>query len=431
MLAFLWLAAIAGATSLITPCVLPMIPITVSFFTQRSEQDRKQLLRNALVFGLGIIMTFSGLGLILTLFFGATGIQSFATNPVVNLALALLFIGFALNLFGAIQFRAPGALLSRLTPYANRQGTFAVLLMGLVFSLTSFTCTVPFVGSALLAASQGAWFHPLLGMLVYSSVFALPFVLLACFPSLLARLPRSGAWMHRLKVVLGFLELAAALKFLSNADLAWGLGLLKREGFLALWAACAGLIAIYLFGILPLRREDELERPSLWRAAIALGFTAVGVFLLIGMSGKSMGELEAFLPPIRSTKFSKAPAAHESGWYSDYQLALSEAKRSGRPIFLDFTGYTCTNCRWMEQNMFPRPAVARQLDRFIRVRLHTDRSQEPELSNRRLQLEQFKAIELPLYAVLSPEAQILGTRSFTRDEKAFVAFLVNPSSESL
>ncbi|MCS6808665.1 MAG: protein-disulfide reductase DsbD family protein, partial [Candidatus Kapabacteria bacterium] len=206
--AFLLFAMGAGASALLTPCVFPMIPITVSFFTKRAEQHRRRGLRDSLVYALGIILTFTALGLILSLFFGATGISDFAANPWVNLFLALLFLVFALNLFGAFEIPLPTTLLNRMNAAAGSgESIVAVLLMAITFSITSFTCTVPFVGAALISAATGEWFYPAVGMLGFSSVFALPFVALALFPSAMQRLPKAGGWMNNVKVVMGFLEI--------------------------------------------------------------------------------------------------------------------------------------------------------------------------------------------------------------------------------
>lgn len=418
--AFLGFAMLAGALALLTPCVFPMVPITVSFFTARAQGRSGRALRDAFFYGAGIVATFTALGLVVALVFGAAGIQSFATSPWVNLLIAAVFLLFALNLFGALEIRLPAFVLTRLGPPSGG-GVAGVLLMGLTFTLTSFTCTVPFVGSALLSASRGEWFYPIVGMLGFSSVFALPFVLLALFPSAMLRLPRSGAWMNRLKVVMGFLELAAALKFLSNADLSLGTGLLSRELFLAIWAACALMILLYLLGSFRLLQDEPTERIGALRALAAVAFATILFYLATGLQGRPMGELDAFLPP--RAEAPRVQARAEESWFTDYDRALGEARRTGRPLFIDFTGYTCTNCRWMEQNMFTRPAVAQLLGSCIRLRLHTDRALEPDLSNKQIQQSRFNSIELPLYAILAPDSKVLGTCSFTRSESDFLAFL--------
>jgi thiol:disulfide interchange protein DsbD len=425
--AYLGFAMLAGALALLTPCVFPMVPITVSFFTARAQGKGGQALRDACLYGVGIVATFSALGLAVALIFGAAGIQTFAASPVVNLTIAVVFLVFAINLFGALEIRLPAFVLAWMGSRSGN-GVAGVLLMGLTFTLTSFTCTVPFVGSALLSASRGEWFYPIVGMLGFSSVFALPFVLLALFPAALVRLPRAGAWMNRMKVVMGFMEVAAAIKFLSNADLALGSGLLPREVFLAIWSACALLILLYLLGSFRLMQDEPTERIGVVRTLAAMAFATLLFYLITGIQGRPMGELDSFLPPRvavaepHSTPAS-APETQECGWRTDYAQALEEARRTGKPLFIDFTGYTCTNCRWMEQNMFKRPAVAQGLDNCIRVRLYTDRNVEPDLGNKAIQQSRFDSIELPLYALVAADSRVLGTSSFTRSEADFLAFL--------
>ncbi len=432
----LWLvigiAAGAGAFALLTPCVFPMVPITVSFFTKRAERNRRRALRDALLYALGIMTTFVGLGFLFSFFFGATGIQEFATNPWVNLGIAALFIAFALNLFGAYELMLPPGLLNRLHRASERHGTIGVLLMGLTFSLTSFTCTVPFVGTALVAIARGEWFYPLVGMAAFAAVFAAPFVLLAFFPAALSTLPRAGAWMNNLKVVMGFLELAAAVKFLSNADLVWGWGILSRELFLASWVICGALITAYVLGLFRLPHDTPVEHVGPVRLLIAAGFGTLTLWLATGLWGNPLGELDAFLPPRDYYELMGKPAvasgtntaAHEDlSWHDRMDAALTEARRLQRPIFIDFTGFTCTNCRWMESNIFTRPEIRALLERMVRVRLFTDRRSEPYISNKRFQQERFGTVELPFYALLRPDGTVIATSGFTRNSDVFAAFL--------
>lgn len=419
--AFLALSLLAGAGALLTPCVLPMVPLAVSLFLQRARHRGGRPLREALAFGLGIVGTFAGLGLLLSGLLGATGLQTLATHPGVNLALGALLLVFALSLFGSLDLGLPTAWTQRLgTP--SGAGIWAVALMGAAFALTSFTCTMPFVGTALVAAARGQWFRPLLGMAGFATAFALPFALLALFPAALGRLPRSGAWMGRLKAVLGFVELAAALKFLANADQVMGWGLLSRPTLLAAWVACAALAGWQLLRPLP----GDTEGPGGLRLVGATLAFALAVQLASGLGGHPLGPWEAYLPPTGTADPGPAQPrepAPEAGWMEDLEAARDRARREGRPLFVDFTGVTCTNCRWMERNMFPRPAVARALEGHVRVRLWTDRRRAGDLAHRRLQLERFGTVELPLYARFSPEGALLGTQAFTRDEAAFLAFL--------
>lgn len=443
ILGFLWIAIVAGATSLLTPCVFPMIPITVSFFTKRAEKKTKGLV-DSIAYGLGIMSTFTILGVILAAVLGPTGVGDFATNPWVNIFIAGIFFIFAFNLFGAFEIQIPTKILNKLNMASRKNGVFSVILMGLTFSLTSFTCTVPFVGTALISASDGEWFYPIIGMLAFSGTFAIPFFLLSLFPRSLSSLPKAGGWMNNLKVVMGFLEIAAALKFVSNVDLVWGWGILSRELFLSVWIGCCILSAIYLLGFFRMPLDTPLEKVGALRAVFVIVFMTCTFYFLSGLFGKPLGELDAFLPPDNyrelmnggSTNMavnSKEVVTHKKveakdyvahdNWHSDYKAALAESKKTGKPIFIDFTGFTCTNCRWMEKNMFIKESVRQRLDQFVKVQLYTDRPQEPYVSNKKMQLDRFKDVALPLYVIVTPEDKTIATISYTRSEEEFVGFL--------
>ena len=433
-LAFVWLAASAGALSLLTPCVFPMVPITVSYFTSQGARDRRAAIRQAVIFGLGIIATFTALGLALAVLVGATGVALLAANPWVNLLLTAIFVAFALNLFGAYHIGIPSAWLTALDAAVRRRGASGralgvagALLMGLTFTLTSFTCTAPFVGTVLVTAAQGRWQEPVVGMLVYSTVFALPFCVLALVPQALARLPRAGEWLQAVKVVMGLIELAAAMKFLSNADLVWHWGVFTRQVVLAAWIALAVIAAAYVWT----RQLPGGPTARAWAGRVATAGVALatGAWLATGLTGRSLGEIESFLPPapptgaLAGTDWSGVPVA--LAWrLNDYPGALSEAKRQGRRVFIDFTGYTCTNCRWMEANMFTRPDVRAQLDRFVLSRLFTDGEGDLYERQQAFQQSRFNTVALPLYAVVDADGRtITSLPGLTRDPKAFVAFL--------
>jgi len=445
---FLWFAMGAGASALLTPCVFPMIPITVSFFTKRAERKRGRGLRDSLVYALGMILTFTALGFALSLVFGATGISDFAANPWVNVVIAIIFIVLAFNLFGTFEIPLPTELLNNLNTKSNEgDGIASVLLMGLTFSITSFTCTVPFVGAALISASSGEWFYPIIGMLGFSGVFALPFFLLALFPSALAKLPKAGGWMNNVKVVMGFLEIAAAMKFVSNADLVWSWGVMSREVFVAIWIGCGFMIVLYVLGVFRLPHDAPVQSVGAARITVALVFVSLTFYLLSGLFGKTLGELDAFLPPkdydtlinrqsssggqsSTNARAAISPAVsgsdseqHERAWLNSYADGLAEAQRTGKPVFVDFTGFTCTNCRWMETNVFVLPEVQQLLGRTVKVQLYTDRRTEPYLSNKALQLQRFGTIELPLYVLLRPDGSVIATKAFTRNKQEFVDFL--------
>jgi thiol:disulfide interchange protein DsbD len=420
---FLWLAMSMGALSLLTPCVFPMVPITVSYFTNRGTAGRWRALRDAGIYAFGIILTFTGLGLMLAAVFGAAGINQFASSPLVNLAIAAVFGAFAASLFGAFHFAIPSRILTSLDALSGGYGpgnVLALLAMGLTFSLTSFTCTAPFVGTLLVMASQGQRLDPVLGMLAFSTVFSAPFFVLALAPQWLSQLPRAGGWLNSVKVVMGLLEIAAAMKFLSNADLVWRWGVFTREVVLAVWIATGAMAAIYLIGW-PVRRTSVPR----WIAAAA--FIAGTIALVPGLFGRRLGEIEAYLPPASDEQTSTSPAQSADGLHwivNDLDAARDQARRDEKLIFVDFTGYTCTNCRWMEINLFPRNEVRTELARFVTVRLYTDGVGALYERQQKLQQQMFHTVALPLYAILRPDGTRLATFSgLTRDPVAFVAFL--------
>jgi thiol:disulfide interchange protein DsbD len=426
--AFLWLAFVMGALSLLTPCVFPMIPITVSYFTSHSAHSRRAALCSALLYALGIILTFTALGMALALVFGAGGVNQLAANPWVNLLITAIFVIFAFGLFGAFLLQVPPALVQRIDDFTRSKGStnsIGVLLMGLTFTLTSFTCTAPFVGTLLVMASQGNWRWPMAGMLVFSSVFAAPFFVLALLPQLLTQLPKSGGWLNSVKVVMGLLEIAAAMKFLSNADLVWHWNIFTRPVVLSVWVAIGILTVVYLLGRFRMPHDSPVDSVGALRLTFAIVFLATTVWLLTGLFGRPLGEIESFLPPATESAASPTTSPAHGDWIlNDYPAALARAQASGRPVFVDFTGYTCTNCRWMEVNMFPRPEVRRELEKFVLVRLYTDGSGDLFERQQKMQNERFSTVALPFYAVLRPTGETIATfPGLTRDPAEFVRFL--------
>lgn len=432
---FLWMSLGMGALSLLTPCVFPMIPITVSYFTKQTACSRAGAVLNALVFALGIVLSFTALGLLLAALFGATGVNQLAANPRVNLLITAIFIGFSLTLFGVYFLQIPPSLVSRLDSVAHGKGSLpflGTLLMGLTFTLTSFTCTSPFVGTLLVMASQGSWKWPVLGMICFSTVFALPFFLLALAPQWMARLPRAGSWMNSVKVVMGLLEIAAAMKFLSNADLIWGWEVFTRDVVLSVWVATGVLTVFYLLGIFRLGQEAPPQGISAPRMLLALAFITITIWLSLGLQGRSLGTMESFLPPAIPQGSSSADAslsgigrAPDRGWIlNDYEAALAQARKESKLVFIDFTGYTCTNCRWMEANMFTKPEVSKELSRMIRVRLYTDGAGDLYQHQQQMQQAKFGTVALPLYALVRADGSIVKTYpGLTRDVHEFVSFL--------
>lgn len=429
---FLLFAMLAGATALLTPCVFPMIPITVSFFTKRAEKDHHNPIKDATVYAIGIMATFTGIGVLLALVSGPTGVQDFATNPWSNLFIAAVFLIFSLNLFGAFEIQIPYSILNKLNAKSEGGGVIGILLMGLTFSLTSFTCTVPFVGTTLISASSGGdWTYPIIGMLGFSGVFAAPFFLLALFPKFLNKLPKAGGWMNNLKVVMGFLEIAAAIKFISNADLVWNWGFMTRDLFLSIWIACGIFIVIYILGFFKLKLDSPIDRLGAVRVIFAIFFASITIYLFNGYT-RPLGELDAFLPPPDYNQTSQSASfggannvakAEELHWYDNYEEALKVSKEKGKPLFIDFTGWTCTNCRWMELNMFPKNEVNSLMKDMILVRLYTDRKTEEELKNKAMMQERYNSIALPLYVIVDSNENLLGTKEFTRSQEDFVSFL--------
>ena len=431
--AFVWLAATLGALSLLTPCVFPMIPITVSYFTNHSAGSRARSVRLAVVYSLGIVATFTLLGMLLAIFVGAAGINLFAANPWVNILIAGIFLFFAFNLFGAYEITVPTGVLTRLDAMTRSHegegsGVIGALLMGLTFTLTSFTCTSPFVGTILVSASQGDWQMPLLGMLAFSTVFALPFFVLALVPQWVAQLPRAGGWMNSVKVSMGFLEVAAAMKFISNVDLVWKWGIFTRSVVLAIWISIGVILSLYLLGKFQLAHDSKPERIGAFRLLSAIVSLAISFYLVTGLFGAKLGELEAFLPP--ETEVSAASRFGGTGgerlqWIkNDYEGALAKAKAENKRVFLDFTGYTCTNCRWMEANIFVLPEVETEMKKFVLSTLYTDGEGEVYERQQQLELEKFGTVALPYYAVVDPNGTTVATfPGLTRSKQEFVDFL--------
>jgi len=429
---FIWLAITLGALSLLTPCVFPMIPITVSYFTNHSSRNRARAIKLASVYSIGIIATFTILGMLLAIFVGAAGINLFAANPWINLLITGIFLFFAFNLFGAYEINIPTNVLTKLDNLTRSQegegsGIVGALLMGLTFTLTSFTCTSPFVGTILVSASNGDWQMPLVGMLAFSSVFALPFFVLALAPQLVSQLPRAGGWMNSIKVAMGFLEIAAAMKFLSNVDLVWKWGIFTRPVVLAIWIAIGVILAAYLLGKFQLFHDSKPEKIGALRLVSAIVSLAISFYLLTGLFGARLGELESFLPPDLENSSARVfgVSKDEPVWIiNDYEAALAKAKVENKRVFVDFTGYTCTNCRWMEANVFPKREVEAVLSRFVLARLYTDDGSE--INNRHQAFEQntFGTVALPFYAVIDGDGKTIATfPGLTRNVQEFVDFL--------
>lgn len=420
LLSFLLVAYLAGFAALLTPCVFPMIPITVSFFTKQAGDNPSRRVSLAVFYGLGIVLMYTGLGLLLAGVMGATGTQRIASNPWVNLGFAALFIFFAFSLFGYFELALPQGLVNRSSTMGSAGGYIGAAFMGLTLTLAAFTCNVQFVGGILVWAANGEWIWPILGMLSFSLAFASPFVLLALFPQYLASMPKSGGWLHDTKVVLAFVELGAAFKFISNADLSWQWMIFSRELVLAIWAICALGTAIYLFGRLSIAGTPAPLEVSVGKKRLGWFFVALFVWLSWGMSGAKLEtNVESLLPPSEYRR----GVQQGGGWIEDLDEGLAAASARGTLALLDFTGVTCTNCRWMEQNLFIRPEIARRMSNFALVKLYTDRGERAD-EYRELQIERFNTVSLPFYVLMEPNGRVVATfDGMTRNEAEFAAFL--------
>ena len=426
---FVLLAISMGFLALLTPCVFPMIPITVSYFTHQGEMGEGKPLKNAIIYTLGIIGAFSILGFILALTLGASGANQLASNPWVNLFIAALFIYFALSLFGMYEIQLPEKLRQFSLKQEGRGGIIGTLFMAVTFTLTSFTCTVQFVGLLLVAASQGQWFWPMVGMVVFSAAFALPFFFLALFPQYLAKMPKSGGWLNSVKVVLGFLEMAAAFKFLSNTDLVWGWGFFSHNAVLAVWAILMLLAGVYLLGKIQLPHDSLVKSVSVPRLMLSTAFLTFGLYLTSGLFGQRIhGIIYAYLPPVvegesGSVRTNGASMAEEYEWFSEVEDGLAEARRTGKSVFIDFTGYTCTNCRWMEANIFTKQEVKDRFGQMILVQLYTDGGPNHR-EKQQYEIDRFGTAALPFYVILNPDDEVITTfPGMTRNLDDFLDFL--------
>ena len=421
---FLLIAFGFGIGAIFTPCVFPMIPITMSYFLNRPSGSRADSVTQAAIFCLGIVVLFTGLGLLATAVLGPFGIVQIGSNPWVNGFIAVVFFVFGLSLLGAFEITIPSALLTRLDAASSRGGFLGTLLMGLTFSLTSFACVGPFVGPLLAASVQGGASRPLLGMASFASGLALPFFLLAVFPSYLKRLPKSGGWMSRVKVVLGFIILAIMFKYLSAVDQVLQSNVLTRERFLAAWIVLFALAGVYLLGLLRLPGVKPDEPMGVARLLIAAVFLIFAISLIPGMTGSPLGELDAYVPLASRSGPAGAEPAGLAWMKNDLEGALARAKQEGKLVFVNFTGYACTNCHWMKANMFTRPEVASAMQGLVLVELYTDGTDAASQANQRLQESRFATIAIPYYAILAADGSVVASfPGLTRDAGQFLAFL--------
>ena len=422
---FLLVAFGAGLAAIFTPCVFPMIPITLSFFLNRPGVTRGASIRQAGVFCLGIILMFTAMGLGIAAAVGPFGVVQLAANPWVNGFICLVFLAFGLSLLGAFEITLPSSLVNRMDRASQSGGIFGTLLMGLTFSLTSFACVGPFVGSLLAASVQQGGAQPALGMMTFAAGLSSPFFLLAMFPSYLQRMPRSGGWLVRVKIVAGFIVLALMLKYLSSIDQVLQWNVLTRERFLAAWFVLFLLPGLYLLGFLRMEGIDHKEDLGVNRLLIGAFFVVFSVSLLPGMFNRPLGELDSYIPLITGSAGSGSPSDAGLVWMKNqYTEALAKAKAENKLLFINFTGYACTNCHWMKANMFTRPEIAAAFKNFVLLELYTDGTDAESEKNEKLQESKFGTIAVPFYAIVDPDEKVIATSGgLQRDPAQYLAFL--------
>ena len=364
---------VGGLLALFTPCVWPIIPMTVSFFLKRSK-DKKKGIRDACTYGAAIIVIYVALGLIITALFGASALNALSTNAIFNIFFCLLLVVFAASFFGAFEITLPSKWSNAVDSKAEQTtGLISIFLMAFTLSLVSFSCTGPIIGFLLVEVSTtGSIVGPAIGMFGFALALALPFTLFALFPSWLKSMPRSGGWMNVIKVVLGFIELAFALKFLSVADLAYGWHILDRETFLALWIVLFALLGFYLLGKIKFPHDDENTKVSVPRFFLALASLAFAVYMVPGLWGAPLKAVSAFAPPLQTQDFNLyADEVHAQ--YTDFDAGMAYARQQGKPVMLDFTGYGCVNCRKMELAVWTDSKVSDLINNdYVLITLYVD-----------------------------------------------------------
>ena len=364
---------IGGLLALFTPCVWPIIPMTVSFFLKRSK-DKKKGIADAMTYGLAIVVIYVALGLLVTLLFGASALNALSTNAIFNIFFFLMLVVFAISFFGAFEITLPSSWSNAVDSKAEKTtGLLSIFLMAFTLALVSFSCTGPIIGFLLVEVStSGSIVAPAIGMLGFAIALALPFTLFALFPAWLKQMPKSGGWMNVIKVSLGFIELAFALKFLSVADLAYGWRILDRETFLALWIVLFALLGVYLLGKIKFPHDDDDTHVSVPRFFLALASLAFAVYMVPGLWGAPLKAVSAFAPPLYTQDFNLYKNEVRAQ-FDDYDLGMEYAKRVGKPVMLDFTGYGCVNCRKMELAVWTDPTVGGLMnDDYVLITLYVD-----------------------------------------------------------
>ena len=432
-----------GFLALFTPCVWPIIPMTVSFFLKRNKEQTKAI-REATTYGLSIVVIYVLLGLAVTLLFGASALNALSTNAVFNIFFALLLVVFAASFFGAFELTLPSAWTNKIDQKSeSTTGLLSIFLMAFTLALVSFSCTGPIIGFLLVAVStQGSILAPTIGMLGFAIALAIPFTLFALFPSLLKSAPKSGGWMNTIKVILGFIELAFALKFLSVADLAYGWHLLDREVFLSIWIAIFGLLGAYLLGWIRFPHDDESHRTNVPQFFLALASLSFTIYMIPGLWGAPCKAISAFTPPMNTQDFNLYGGSVEAR-FTDYEQGMAAAQAEGKPVIIDFTGFGCVNCRKMEAAVWSNPQVADMLNnQYVLISLYVDDKtplpQPIEIAENGqqrtlrtvgdkwsyLQRTKFGANAQPFYVLLDDKGQPLApSRSYDEDIAAYLQFL--------
>lgn len=456
MWSIFFIAFFSGFAALLTPCVFPMIPMTVSYFTKQSKSKAKGV-SNAIIYGLSIIFIYVALGVGVSAVFGPEVLNSMATNAYFNIAFFLLLVVFAASFLGAFELTLPHSWINKADKASDKGGLIGIFFMALVLALVSFSCTGPIVGTLLVeAASGGDYMGPIIGMLGFSLAIALPFALFAAFPGWLNSLPQSGGWLNSVKVVLGFLELALAFKFLSNADLVWQTHLIEREVFIAIWIVIFGLLTMYLLGIFKLSHDSDLEYLSVGRLFTAILTGVLTIYMIPGLWGAPLKLINAFPPPMH---YSESPygVGYTAGGgsveshdnyegqhlgpqglmvFHDYEEGLAHAKKVGLPVMIDFTGWACVNCRKMEEQVWSNPEVKQTLKEEVvlislyvdeRTPLPEDEQYETTIAGKKkkvrtvgdkwtvLQAETYKTNSQPYYVILDHDENQLGVSANYQD----------------
>jgi thiol:disulfide interchange protein DsbD len=440
---------VGGLLALVMPCIWPIIPMTVSFFLKRSKDNKKRGVRDAVIYGISIVVIYLALGIGVTAIFGPSTLNALSTNAVFNIFLFLLLVVFAVSFFGWFEIKLPDSWANKVDNKASSTtGLISIFLMAFTLVLVSFSCTAPIIGLLLVqTVTSGDWLAPAIGMFGFAIALAVPFALFAMFPTLMKKSPKSGSWMDQIKVVLGFVELAFSLKFLSVADLAYGWHILDREVFLALWIVIFGALGAYLVGWLKFQQDaigGDLQKP-MPVPAIMLGLCsfAFAIYMIPGLWGAPCKAVSAFAPPITTQDFNLNNHVVEAK-YKDYEAGMAAAKAEGKPVMIDFTGFGCVNCRKMEAAVWTDPAVADKLEKdYVLISLYVDdktklpKPIEVTLPNGQkrtlrtvgdkwsyLQSSKFGANAQPFYVTLDNEGNVLsGSFSYKEDIPAYLDFL--------